>query len=219
MAISLRRPSSPRNKSIRRVLTYCTNLNVAAENLFHFISCEILVRKESLFLALLALIKLKVKMCAQLVSGAELDDSFGYRRKPSDERGSNTGDRAVAYRATDVLTCFAPGDIIRGTVAKVESFGAFIELECCRGLHGLVHISQMAKDRVDNVADIVSTGDQVYVKVLSIEDGTGERPKPRVSLSMKYCSQSDGSDKDPNGILAEQEQRRKRTRHEGITVI
>jgi ribosomal protein S1 len=156
-------------------------------------------------------------MHAQHIHGADRDYKRG---KQGDQRGPENNDRAVRMQsAAEILNFVAPGDIAQGTVVKVESFGAFIELDGCHGLHGLVHVSQMAKDRVDNAAEVVSTGDKVYVKVLSIEDGTGERPKPRVSLSMKYCSQSDGSDKDPNGILAEQEQRRKRTRREGTTVI
>jgi ribosomal protein S1 len=100
-------------------------------------------------------------------------------------------------------------------VKKVETFGAFVEIEGCKGTQGLVHVSQMAKDRVENAADIVSQGDEIYVKVITIEDGSEDRPKTRISLSMKYCSQSDGADRDPNGVLAEQDGRKRKPQHSG----
>jgi polyribonucleotide nucleotidyltransferase len=59
------------------------------------------------------------------------------------------------------------GKIYRGTVKKVVDFGAFVEI--LPGTEGLVHISQLAKERVNKVTDILREGDEVMVKVLEID--------------------------------------------------
>ncbi|HWB10742.1 MAG TPA: S1 RNA-binding domain-containing protein [Pirellulales bacterium] len=65
-----------------------------------------------------------------------------------------------------------------GTVSKIMDFGAFVELE--PGVEGLVHISELSHGRVFRVRDIVSEGQKVEVKVLSIDP-----EQQRISLSMK----------------------------------
>ena len=52
---------------------------------------------------------------------------------------------------------------------KIETFGAFVELVGTR-FQGLVHISQLSKDRVENVSEFVTLSDDVFVKVIKIED-------------------------------------------------
>ena len=59
------------------------------------------------------------------------------------------------------------GKIYVGTVKKVVDFGAFVEI--LPGTEGLVHISQLAKERVNKVTDILQEGDEVTVKVLEID--------------------------------------------------
>jgi len=59
------------------------------------------------------------------------------------------------------------GKIYRGTVKKIVDFGAFVEI--LPGTEGLVHISQLAKERVNKVTDILGEGDEVMVKVLEID--------------------------------------------------
>jgi polyribonucleotide nucleotidyltransferase len=59
------------------------------------------------------------------------------------------------------------GKIYVGTVKKVVDFGAFVEI--IPGTEGLVHISQLAKERVNKVTDILNEGDKVTVKVLEID--------------------------------------------------
>jgi len=59
------------------------------------------------------------------------------------------------------------GKIYRGTVKKVVDFGAFVEI--LPGTEGLLHISQLAKERVNKVTDIVNEGDEVVVKVLDVD--------------------------------------------------
>ncbi|PKN35469.1 MAG: polyribonucleotide nucleotidyltransferase [Deltaproteobacteria bacterium HGW-Deltaproteobacteria-19] len=59
------------------------------------------------------------------------------------------------------------GKIYRGTVKKIMDFGAFVEI--LPGTEGLIHISQLAKERVNKVTDILQEGDEVMVKVLEID--------------------------------------------------
>jgi polyribonucleotide nucleotidyltransferase len=59
------------------------------------------------------------------------------------------------------------GKIYRGTVKKIVDFGAFVEI--LPGTEGLLHISQIAKERVAKVTDILQEGDEVMVKVLEVD--------------------------------------------------
>ena len=70
------------------------------------------------------------------------------------------------------------GDIVKGKVVQIKEYGAFVELE--PGLDGLVHISQIAPRRVNNIADEVSIGDEVSTRILDIDE-----ERRRISLSIK----------------------------------
>ena len=61
------------------------------------------------------------------------------------------------------------GKIYEGTVVKIMDFGAFVQL--FPGTDGLCHISQLAKQRVAKVTDVVQEGDTLKVKVLEINHG------------------------------------------------
>ena len=75
-------------------------------------------------------------------------------------------DRAVDR--IDAVTADAEiGKIYTGTVKKVVDFGAFVEI--LPGKDGLVHISQLAPERVRQVTDVVHEGDEIPVKVLEID--------------------------------------------------
>lgn len=69
------------------------------------------------------------------------------------------------------------GDMYLGTVKRIEKFGAFVEI--FKGKDGLVHISQLAEERINKVEDVVSIGDQIMVKVKEIDN------QGRVNLSRK----------------------------------
>ena len=62
---------------------------------------------------------------------------------------------------------YIPGHIIRGKVAKLTNFGAFVELE--PDLEGLLHISELADHKIDRPQDIVKVGDEVEVKILKVD--------------------------------------------------
>lgn len=70
-----------------------------------------------------------------------------------------------------------PGDVYMGTVRKIMDFGAFVEI--FPGTDGMVHISELAEGRVNNVSDILSEGEKVLVKVLAID------PRGKIKLSRK----------------------------------
>ncbi|MHC4105065.1 MAG: 30S ribosomal protein S1 [Planctomycetota bacterium] len=62
---------------------------------------------------------------------------------------------------------YIPGHIIKGKVAKLTNFGAFVELE--NDLEGLLHISELADHKIDKPQDIVKVGDEVEVKILKVD--------------------------------------------------
>ncbi|NLA59438.1 MAG: bifunctional 4-hydroxy-3-methylbut-2-enyl diphosphate reductase/30S ribosomal protein S1 [Firmicutes bacterium] len=70
------------------------------------------------------------------------------------------------------------GDIVQGEVTRTVDFGAFVKLE--DGVEGLVHISQLADHHVANTEDVVTAGQQVKVKIISIDEEAR-----RIGLSMK----------------------------------
>ncbi len=78
---------------------------------------------------------------------------------------------------SNILDKIESGQVIEGTVQRLTDFGAFVDIG---GVDGLVHISQLSHDHVDKASDVVSEGDQVKVKVLSVD-----RDNERISLSIK----------------------------------
>lgn len=79
------------------------------------------------------------------------------------------------------------GEVYLGKVVRIEKFGAFVNL--IKGKDGLVHISQLANDRVNKVEDVVKLGDEILVKVTEIDK------QGRVNLSRKAMLNEDGSTK------------------------
>jgi len=77
-----------------------------------------------------------------------------------------------------VVDTYNVGDELEGTVTKVVTFGAFVEI--LDGVEGLVHISELAGHHVENPREIVQPGDDVRVKILEIDS-----ERRRLSLSVK----------------------------------
>jgi polyribonucleotide nucleotidyltransferase len=78
------------------------------------------------------------------------------------------------------------GQIYQGTVVKIVEFGAFVNFFGSRD--GLVHVSQLAPQRVQNVKDVVKEGDKVYVKLMGFDE------RGKVRLSMKVVDQKTGQE-------------------------
>ncbi|MDM8266579.1 30S ribosomal protein S1 [Limosilactobacillus pontis] len=79
--------------------------------------------------------------------------------------------------AEKIFAELQPGDIVEGKVARMTNFGAFIDLG---GVDGLVHVSEISYDHVDKPSDVLSAGQDVKVKVLSVDSD-----RERISLSIK----------------------------------
>lgn len=82
-----------------------------------------------------------------------------------------------AEQRKELLSKIEEGSVIKGTVARLTDFGAFIDLG---GIDGLVHVSEIGHTHVDKPSDVLEAGQEVEVKVLSI-DAENER----ISLSIK----------------------------------
>jgi polyribonucleotide nucleotidyltransferase len=92
------------------------------------------------------------------------------------------GDEAKK-RIEQITADIEPGQIFEGKVIKIMNFGAFVSL--APGRDGLVHISQLSDERVENVTDVVKEGEMVKVKVLEVDK------QGRVRLSMKEVGKDD----------------------------
>lgn len=84
---------------------------------------------------------------------------------------------------TDIDSFFKIGDVVTGTVSKITSFGAFVELK--DGIDGLVHISQISENRVEKVKDVLKPGQEVTARVIKID-----RDERRLGLSIKAANYS-----------------------------
>ena len=78
----------------------------------------------------------------------------------------------------DIVREVEVGGIYYGEVIRIMNFGAFVDLGC-GGKEGLLHISQISKERIKNIEDVLHVGDKVTVKVINIDD------QDRINLSMK----------------------------------
>ena len=94
-------------------------------------------------------------------------------------------DKAMMDKAVDMIkiitTDFEEGQIFKGTVVSIKEFGAFIEF--APGKEGMVHISKIAKERINHVEDVLTLGDKVTVVCL------GKDKMGRISFSMKDVAQ------------------------------
>jgi polyribonucleotide nucleotidyltransferase len=86
-------------------------------------------------------------------------------------------------RIEQITADIEPGQVFEGKVIKIMNFGAFVTLT--PGRDGLVHISQLSEERVENVTDVVSEGEMVKVKVLEVDK------QGRIRLSMKAVGEDD----------------------------
>ncbi|MCP0887694.1 30S ribosomal protein S1 [Ligilactobacillus sp. WILCCON 0076] len=77
----------------------------------------------------------------------------------------------------EVMAKLVVGDVVKGKVARLTNFGAFIDLG---GVDGLVHVSEIAFERVNKPADVLKVGQEVDVKILAVDVD-----KNRISLSIK----------------------------------
>ena len=131
------------------------------------------------------------------IDPSKIGDVVGQKGKTINEIIDRTGvkiditdDGAVSVCGTDkemiakaiemikiITTDFEQGQILEGTVVSIKEFGAFIEF--APGKEGMVHISKIAKERINRVEDVLTLGDKVKVVCL------GKDKMGRISFSMK----------------------------------
>ena len=115
-------------------------------------------------------------------TGATIDiEDDGSIRIYSDDRD---GLKDAIFRIEEITAEAEVGRIYDGLVARVVDFGAFVTI--MPGTDGLVHISQIAQERVEKVTDYLSEGQQIKVKVLDVD------ARGRIKLSMKEVSEAEG---------------------------
>ncbi len=98
---------------------------------------------------------------------------------------------------SNITARYAVGQMVKGKVSKIASFGAFVELE--GGVDGLVHISQISDDHVDRVKDALKVGQEVEARIVRID--SDER---RIGLSLKAQGGEDEDFDIPAEYAAEQ---------------
>ena len=133
----------------------------------------------------------------------KIGDVVGQRGKTINEIIDRTGvkiditdDGAVSVCGTDaammdkavemikiITTDFEEGQIFKGVVVSIKEFGAFVEF--APGKEGMVHISKIAKERINRVEDVLTLGDKVTVKCM------GKDKMGRMSFSMKDVAESE----------------------------
>ncbi|MGV2620101.1 UNVERIFIED_CONTAM: polyribonucleotide nucleotidyltransferase [Halobacillus marinus] len=105
----------------------------------------------------------------------------------STDAGMNATARKIIE---DIVREVEVGEVYDGKVKRIEKFGAFVEL--FKGKEGLVHISEMAEERIGKVEDIVSLGDTIRVKVKEIDS------QKRINLSRKAVLIDEKKDEEAN---------------------
>jgi len=141
------------------------------------------------------------KIISVQIDPEKIGDVVGQRGKTINEIIARTGvkiditdDGKVSVCGTDkemmdkavemvkiITTDFQEGQIFKGTVVSIKEFGAFIEF--APGKEGMVHISKIAKERINRVEDVLTLGEQVTVVCL------GKDKMGRISFSMKDVAQ------------------------------
>ena len=102
---------------------------------------------------------------------------------PSQQRISLGMKQLAVDPWSDIDSFFKIGDVVQGTVTKITSFGAFVELK--DGIDGLVHISQISEERIEKIKDILKAGQVVGARVVKID-----RDERRLGLSIKAANYS-----------------------------
>ena len=121
------------------------------------------------------------EICASTGAKLDIEDDGMITISSADAQGLKDAKQWVMDIAMDPKV----GVIYKGKVVKTLDFGAFVSFGTGKK-DGLVHISQLDNKRVGRVNDVVKEGDEVFVKILNVEDNG------RIRLSMKEVNQKTG---------------------------
>ena len=125
----------------------------------------------------------KVNHPSEVLKKGDEVDAIVLDIDPSQQRISLGMKQLAVDPWSDIDSFFKIGDVVQGTVTKITSFGAFVELK--DGIDGLVHISQISEERVEKIKDILKAGQVVSARVVKID-----RDERRLGLSIKAANYS-----------------------------
>jgi small subunit ribosomal protein S1 len=125
----------------------------------------------------------KVNHPSEVLKKGDEVDAIVLDIDPSQQRISLGMKQLAVDPWSDIDSFFKIGDVVQGTVTKITSFGAFVELK--DGIDGLVHISQISEERIEKIKDILKTGQVVGARVVKID-----RDERRLGLSIKAANYS-----------------------------
>jgi polyribonucleotide nucleotidyltransferase len=138
------------------------------------------------------------EICETTGTKIDIEDDGTIKIASTDPKAAEAAEKWIK----DIVAEPEVGTVYDGKVVKVVDFGAFVNFIGKRD--GLVHISELANERVAKVSDVINEGDEVKVKVLGIDD------RGKVKLSMRVVDQATGAD-----ISEEVGERRPRREREG----
>jgi polyribonucleotide nucleotidyltransferase len=118
-------------------------------------------------------------ICDETGASIDLDDDGNVKIYADNQDAAN----AAMKRVMEITAEIEVGVIYKGRVERIVDFGAFVNI--LPGKDGLVHISQISDQRVENVTDVLSEGQEVLVKVLDVDN------RGRVKLSMKEVKEGE----------------------------
>ena len=97
--------------------------------------------------------------------------------------------------STDIPARYQSGQVIKGKVTKITNFGVFVGLE--DGLEGLLHISELSDDKIENPEDLVKVGEEMEVKVLRVD--TDERKIGLSKRRVDWSPEQEAAENKKNG--------------------
>ncbi|WP_232766662.1 30S ribosomal protein S1 [Geminisphaera colitermitum] len=125
----------------------------------------------------------KVNHPSEVLKKGDEVDAIVLDVDPSQQRISLGMKQLAVDPWSDIDSFFKIGDVVKGTVTKITSFGAFVDLK--DGIDGLVHISQISEERIEKVKDVLKPGQEVTARVIKID-----RDERRLGLSIKAANYS-----------------------------
>lgn len=102
--------------------------------------------------------------------------------------------------STDIPQRYSPGQKISGKITKITNFGVFVGLE--DGLEGLLHISELSDDKVENPDELVKVGDQIEVKVLRVDTEERKIGLSRRRVDWSAEKEAEEAKKDADAVAA-----------------
>ncbi len=129
----------------------------------------------------------RIKHPSQLYKKGDEVEAMVLHIDPENERFSLGIKQLTGDPWTSIPEKYPPGTRVKGKCIKVTEFGAFVEID--KGIEGLIHISEMSQDRIEDPRLIVNEGDDIEVMVLDVDP-----EERRIALSVKSLQLSKGEE-------------------------